>query len=305
MIIKLPDDHEIRVESTLEIAKKLIKLRYWDRIETADLNAWFGNFKTDEEKYFASGILLSIIYRSQKSIATFGANIIQIMLPNLLSRDGHFEVNDIESWERQLEIGKKSNIPVRFSTLEGVGDKPGKSGSQIYRKIAENFFHTDLGVRCENLKKEIIEDKRFKVLVLFDDIIGTGTQFKDYVDEFKLDECGVKIYYFPFAAYKDSYELLNNVHNNIYINPVEIITENESLFSENNLAFFNRFHSENSPEELKKYYLDICIKYNIRASDKLGFGELALTYIFNNSMPNNNIALLWYKSSCWNKLVAR
>ncbi len=138
MTIKLPYDHELRVESTLEIAKQLIKLRYWDRIEVADLNAWFGNFKTDEEKYFASGILLSIIYRSQKSISTFGANIIQIMLPSLLSKDNIFEVNDIESWEEKLEKGKRTNIPVRFSTLEGLMISLAKVALKSIEKYLKN-----------------------------------------------------------------------------------------------------------------------------------------------------------------------
>ncbi|MHA2798013.1 phosphoribosyltransferase-like protein [Vibrio harveyi] len=303
--MKIPEKHEQIYDYAVKVTKKLIRFNYWDRLEISDLDAWLDNFESDEEKYFASGILLSIIYRSNKSINTFGANIIQIKLPNILKKHGIYNIECIESWETDLKIGQTNKLPIRFSAIEGIDGKPGKSGSTIYRAICNKHFHSRLGVLCNEVSTKLKSDDNFKVLVLFDDILGTGTQFRSYIDKFKIDDLGIKILYFPFAAYQESIDSIHEDYKNIIVCPVEVLTESESLFSEDNLAFFNKFHSENTSEEIKEYYLNMCKKKNIKTKDTLGFGNLALTYFFSNSVPNNNIAALWYDSETWTQLVGR
>lgn len=303
--MKIPENHDQIYNYAVTVAKKLIKFNYWDRLELSDLEAWLDNFETDEEKYFASGVLLSIIYRSTKSINTFGANIIQIKLPNILKKYEIYSIECIESWEKDLKKGKADKLPIRFSAIEGVDGKPGKSGSAIYREICNKHFHSRLGVLCNEVSIRLEKDNNFKVLVLFDDILGTGKQFKKYIDTYNIDELGIKVIYFPFAAYQESIESIHANYTNIIVSPVEILTSSDSLFSEENFAFFNKFHSENTSEELKKFYLDMCRIKKINTRDVLGFGDLALTYFFNNSVPNNNIAALWYDSDTWTQLVGR
>ncbi|PML78822.1 phosphoribosyltransferase-like protein [Enterovibrio norvegicus] len=303
--MKIPDNHEQIYDYAVKVAKQLVRFNYWDRIEISDLEAWLNNFETDEEKYLASGILLSIIYRSNKSINTFGANIIQIKLPNILRENLIYDIECIESWEADLKNGKTSKLPVRFSAIEGIDGKPGKSGSSIYRAICNKFFHNRFGVLCSEVSERLEKDKNFKVLVLFDDILGTGTQFRSYLDKFRVDELGIKVIYFPFAAYQESITSIHSKYKNIIVCPVEVLTESESLFSQDNVAFFNKFHSENTSEDIREFYLKMCSNKNILAKDVLGFGELSLTYLFNNSVPNNNIAALWYDSDTWTQLVGR
>ncbi|MDE1244136.1 phosphoribosyltransferase-like protein [Vibrio aestuarianus] len=303
--MKIPEKHEQIYDYAVKVTKQLIRFNYWDRLEISGLDAWLDNFESDEERYFASGILLSIIYRSNKSINTFGANIIQIKLPNILKKYDIYSIDCIESWEADLKKGQTNKLPIRFSAIEGIDGKPGKSGSAIYRAICNQHFHSRLGVLCNEVSEKLKSDDSFKVLVLFDDILGTGTQFRKYIDKFEIDNLGIKIIYFPFAAYQKSIDSIHEDYNNIIVCPVEVLTESESLFSEDNLAFFNKFHSENTSEELKEYYLNMCNKKNIKTKDTLGFGNLALTYFFSNSVPNNNIAALWYDSETWTQLVGR
>ncbi|EGR1326712.1 hypothetical protein D9U63_23410, partial [Vibrio parahaemolyticus] len=66
--MKIPEKHEQIYDYAVKVTKQLIRFNYWDRLEISDLDAWLDNFESDEERYFASGILLSIIYRSNKSI---------------------------------------------------------------------------------------------------------------------------------------------------------------------------------------------------------------------------------------------
>ncbi|MBY7857082.1 hypothetical protein KW419_02255 [Vibrio fluvialis] len=304
MKIKIPPNHEIIYESVINIAYKLIQFNYWDRISRSDLDAWLDNFETDEEKYLSAGILLSIIYRNDKSTKSFAANIIQIKLPNILKEHGIHCINSIEEWEADLKKGNR-RLPIRFSALEGVDGKPGKSGSTIYRDIRQEFFHSELGILFEDVKKVVTNDSNIKAIILFDDIIGTGEQFDGYIKENELYDLGVKILYFPFAAYKNSYEEINKQYKNIIICPVEVINDSESLFSEKNIAFFGKMHQEYTPEELKELYIKMCKKKKIKSKMLLGHGDLALTYFFNDSVPNNNIAALWYDSDTWTKLAGR
>ncbi|MBE4609652.1 phosphoribosyltransferase-like protein [Vibrio navarrensis] len=304
MAIKITQNHVNIYESVINIAYKLIKYNYWDRISRSDLDAWLDNFETDEEKYLSAGILLSIIYRNDKSTKSFAANIIQIKLPNILKEHGIHCISSIEEWEADLKKGNHT-LPIRFSALEGVDGKPGKSGSTIYRDIRQEFFHSNLGILCKDVKEKVTNNSNLKAIILFDDILGTGEQFESYIIENELYDLDIKILYFPFAAYNDSYEEINKKYNNVIVCPVEVINDSESLFSEKNIAFFGKVHQEYTPDELKELYIGMCKRKNIKSTILLGYGDLALTYFFNDSVPNNNIAALWYDSDTWTKLAGR
>ncbi|MBO2639338.1 hypothetical protein I6M42_22200 [Shewanella algae] len=303
--MKIPENHEAVYEDAVDVAKKLIRFNYWDRLEISDLEAWLDNFDTKEEKFISSAILMSIVYRNVKSIRTFGANIIQIKLPKLLEEHDIYQVDSIKSWENDLKFGAKHKVPIRFSAIEGMDGKPGKSGSTIYREICNKYFNKSFGVFCSDVTDRINSDRNFKALVLFDDILGTGTQFNTYVSKFDIDNLGIKVFYFPFAGLKDSIDKIHSKYKNIIVSPVETLTEEDSLFSDSKYNFFNKFNNYNNCEVIKNFYLEMCNKNDIKTKELLGFGELALTYIFNNSVPNNNIAALWYDSETWTQLVGR
>lgn len=303
MSIVIPEHHEIHYDNVREIAESLIKLRYWDGVELSNLNNWLSNFKSDEEKYLSAGILLSLIYRNEKSISSFASNIIQIKIPNILFKSDIYKINSLDDWHDKLTKGD-TTLPIRFSTIDD-DTIPGKSGDALYRSIQRKFFHKNLGIKCRNLDDTINNFPHVKAIFLLDDMLGTGEQFEEFVSTHKLDTKRVQFYYFPLAGIESSTIRLNEKYKNIKIIPVEILTNAQSLFSSENNAF--RTNTPPPTEELlKQFYLDICRTRKIKTKMKVGYGDFALTYLFKDSTPNNNIAMLWYdEKSVWTKLTGR
>ncbi|WP_411953164.1 hypothetical protein [Aeromonas caviae] len=303
MSISIPQHHEIHYDNVLEIAERLIKLRYWDGFEINNLNNWLSNFKSDEERYLSAGILLSLIYRNEKSISSFAANIIQIKIPNILLKNNIYNINSLDDWHNKLTRGDTS-LPIRFSTIDD-DTLPGKSGDALYRAIQRKFFHKTLGIKCHNIDTTIQKYPHVKAVFLFDDILGTGEQFEEFVSNLDLENKNIKFFYFPLAGIESSAKILNDRYQNIRVLPVEILTDAQSLFSSENHSFKIN-NVQPTSEELKNFYLNMCKERKIKTKMKIGHGDFALTYVFKDSVPNNNIALLWYdEKSVWTKLTGR
>lgn len=280
---------------------KLIDLNYWDTIEKETLSSWLNNFESPEERYLAISILGCLIFRNKKSIESFGANIFHIILPQLLSDNQIYEIESIRKWETLLSDGKsKSILPFRFSTIENIDDYPAKSGSIIYKSLQGIYFDKTLGINCGSLDK--LESK-IKAIILFDDFVGTGEQFLTFYSKYKLEQLNKKIIYIPLAAYEKSISLLNKKCNNLIVHPVEKISKECEFFNEHNKYLNHKDIS--TPKEFSNFYLDFCKRKKIKMRNKLGYGDMGLTYCFSDSTPNNNLSLLFYKDTSWSGLLKR
>ncbi|MGR5281618.1 phosphoribosyltransferase-like protein [Photobacterium damselae] len=268
---------------------------------------WVNNFKNSEEKFLASCILDSIIFRNKSAMSAFSSQIFHIILPQLLSEKNIYEIESLSQWENDLMSSKARSIfPFRFTTIEGVDKKTGKSGQSLIRDVQREFFDKELNLSIYTLTDpEFIKKAKnaFNTIIILDDVQVTGSQFTDFIETFNLTESPFQYIYIPYAAFEDSINELNSKYNNIDIKPVEVLSKEHSFFSEKNEAFGT--NDEELAENLKSMYLNICEKYGINVKEPLGFGDHALTYIFNNSTPNNNLPLLSYNGDNWNKLFTR
>ncbi|MEL4277242.1 hypothetical protein AAEH77_11960 [Shewanella xiamenensis] len=292
----LPNNSDEIFERVIQKSMTLIKLKYWDDIEKTQLNKWLNNFKTPEEKYLAAVILSKLMYRSKESIRAFGSHLFHIILPQLLEEIGIYKIQSLNDWEKILKMENSRCLPIRFSTIEGVDNQPGKSGSAVFRQIRKKYFNKSLGINCLNLHET---PAHVKAIIFFDDIIGTGEQFCEFLEKYNIKQLDKKIIFCPFAAQEVGLKKIKAEYPDIIISPVEILDESSGLFSQHN-KMLNQEHVE-----FKEFYLKTCQKYSIKTSMKLGHGELALTYCFNDSSPNNNIAALWYQGESWNSLIQR
>lgn len=299
--MKIPPCSDELYSKIVDRCYKLIDLHYWDTIEKETLLLWLNNFETPEERYLAISILGCLIFRNKKSIESFGANIFHIILPQLLSDNQIYEIESIKEWETILSDGKsRSILPFRFSTIENIDDLPAKSGSFIYKSLQRIYFDKTLGINCGSIDK--LEPK-VKAIILFDDIVGTGEQFLTFYSKYNLEQLDKKIIYIPLAAHEKSTSLLNEKYNNLIVHPVEKISKECEFFSEHNKYLNNKDIS--TPEEFLSYYLDFCENKKIKITNKLGHGNMGLTYCFSESTPNNNLSLLSYKDSSWSALLKR
>ncbi|MBT0384038.1 phosphoribosyltransferase-like protein [Morganella morganii] len=301
MKIKIDDQGKEIIDKIIEQSRFLIEIKYWDNLTISKLNDWLKNFDTLEERYLSVMLLHRLIYRSRDAYSSMGKEIFHTKIPQILEDKGIYTIQTISEWLHDINSPKISrSLPFRFSSISNVDCRPVKSGAVIYNLLEDEFFDRQLGWHCD--KYESLPD-RIKAIILFDDIIGTGEQFENFYLERGLDKSELTIIYIPFAAVSNIYKNLELKYSNLIISPVEVIMENHSFFSSEN-RFLNKKECFTS-EDFKELYLDFCRKKSIKVEDKLGKGELALTYVFNNSTPNNNLAILWHRDDGWNTLFKR
>lgn len=301
MTIEIDEQCEKITEKIIEQSRSLIEINYWDSLTIAKLNRWLGNFENKEEKYLAAMLLYRLIYRSRDATISLGKDIFHSKLPQILEDTNIYRTETISEWLRVINSSRDArSLPFRFSTISNVDRRPVKSSALIYSQLEDAFFDKNIGWSCDHYNEL---PTKIKAIVLFDDIIGTGEQFEKFYIERNLDKSHLKIIYLPFAAVSRSYTQLEEKYENLIISPVEIIKDEHSFFTDTN-RLLNQ--SPNfTPDTFKSFYLEFCRKKGINVNDKLGKGELALTYIFNDSTPNNNLAVLWHKEDGWHTLFKR
>lgn len=290
------------IDSFIENAELLIKFNYWDNLTIRKLHGWLSNFKSREEKYLAASILNSIIFRSEKAKLALSENIFHILLPQILEENDVYKINNIKEWLNELSGRRCRELPFRFAAINNVDGKAVKSGEVILSAIQKQFFESSLTVSLD-AANNLIEKGKIKALIFFDDIIGTGTQFKKFYEKSLLSTKEIKVFYIPFVAVENSYKNLESEHANLFIRPVEVIDSSHMFFSKSNIAL-NVIDSL-SHEDFKEFYLNLCNENNINIDGNLGKGGLELTYVFNNSTPNNNLSILVHHNDQWNQLFKR
>jgi hypothetical protein len=302
MPINLPENAEDIIERIFDNTKLLIRYKYWDGISEKTLCSWINNFISLKERYLAAVILSSLIYRNNITNEAFGAQLFQIIIPNYLEDNNIHSIDCIQSWMSSIETSKVSHLPFRFSTIEGVDNKPGKSGSVIYRKLKKLFFSSDLGVGSHAYEK-VLTDKKIKLVIIFDDILGTGQQFETFMELFKVSKYSCKILYCPYVAQKEGLQFINSNYPDVDVIPIETIDDSCGVFSPKNKLI--ELCDDTSIEDFKTFYENMCAEKGFKIKKIFGEGNQALTYLFNDSTPNNNIAALWYQDENWQRLVKR
>lgn len=190
--MNIPFNHEEIISNTISNCKSLISLNYWDNINNVKLMAWVNNFKTSEEKFLASCVLESIIFRNKSAMSAFSSQIFHIILPQLLSDKKIYEIESLSKWENDLMSPKSRSIfPFRFTTIEGVDKKTGKSGQSLIRDVQREFFDKDLNLSIYTLTEPNFV-KRAKssinTIIILDDVQVTGSQFTEFIEKFNLTE---------------------------------------------------------------------------------------------------------------------
>lgn len=297
-MFELPPEWESFYEDMTWNARKYIKINFW-QIKEEDFLLWLKNFETDHEKFIAALIIYRIIYRNNDSMLSMYYYIIDIILPNVLADLG-FELPHLDELHKRLNRGEA--LPFKFSTIENVDDQTGKSGNTILRDFARyGGFHKRFKISSERLSD--IDRETCKVVVLFDDIMGTGEQFTSYLEKYHHNTKGLTLIYTPLSATRSAIDSFNHEKfTNVKIAPVEILDERYNFFDK---KFMPKIAESIDNKKLREIYIDL-IKHKTKLKHNLlGRGDQALTYIFSVSTPNNTLPILWYSDDQWHGLVPR
>ncbi len=159
-----------------------------------------------------------------------------------------------------------------------------------------------------NKKEQVFWDD--KVILLVDDIIGTGEQFSDFVNTIILRSDKIQerfsnsriIYFTPVATEFGTKDILNFIGEKVELHSGIVL---KKLFSENN-DIWNK--STILPrDKIEKICQKYAKKLNINSRDLLGYKDSQLLVAFQDHTPDNTIPLLWYKNGSieWENLLRR
>jgi len=301
MAFNAPINYDENFKETVERVLKLIELKYIDNIEKGILKRWLKNFTTPEEKYFATLILTKLIYRSEKAILSMFQNIIELVLPELLTKLNIYEVPSLKEWKKGLITPITiQTLPFCISTVTGVDNNIGKSGEDLNRLLKEKqIIYKSINLNLIHSKPI---PKKLNTIILIDDIAGTGKQFEKFYNKYKDRlEHFQHIIYVPLVAYYESIDFIEDLDDRIHMHPLETLDSEKVFLSDST----EKFDGQNTYQDLNTFYHDLLANKGISFSAKQQHYSKNTLYIFKISSPNTNLPLIYHEDDSWNKLFTR
>ena len=302
----MPHNGLTYTEEVLERCRGLIQCGVWAGLHVARLRHWLTNFRTDEERYFAACVLDNLIYRSEQQTVSLIRQLLQRTLGDLTRQDPT-PLGAVPDWLKLLGTDPHGTDPrLRLVALVQRDDPPTKSAYVIarlmkrYLRINESWIITPWGV-AESAAKGT------QVFIYIDDFLGTGDQFSEIARLEKLEPTFDATYsaYAPLAAHVRGITALRNSYPQLKVAPVEVLSEEYSLFSPKSLTFDD---GVNTPEAAERFYNALVASRGITlfGCDRRGYGGLELAYTFSHAVPDNCLPILWYAHSAdWHPLLDR
>lgn len=280
----------------------LIGRGIWSGIKPVRLRRWLKNFETDEDRYFAACVLDSMIYRSDEQTTSLAVHLFQRSLVDLARLDPP-TTGPAEGW---LDCLRGQSSPIRLVCAVKRSDFTHKSGHLVSR-----LMKRQLQIRQQWISKAWELDQHVKaggrIFVFIDDFLGTGQQFEELIQQENLDWIFERAYvaYAPFVAHKEGIRYLTARYPNLRITAAETLDERHGLFNQKAKCFDD---GVNTPDGAKEFYFDLVQRKRlaVRQTELLGFGGLALAYVFEHAVPDNNLPILWSPGSAnWMPLFDR
>lgn len=278
----------------------------WDGINFSDVEAFLTNFGND--KMVGLVLLDMLIYYSCEQEKFIIENLVRLLNRDLwISK----KVGERDQSIKKIKEGLK-NIYSNMCFVPVEDHDPSDSAfslSAMYKK-SECVPRTIEFIEVENVPLMITMKKKY--FVFYDDIVGTGKQFKDFwsvtkhfgrynvtLKEISEKNPDVQFYYLVFGGYKKSIDMLEKQFSNLKIIVSEVFTSDYSIFDDANEYWeFNK-----GKKELVLEYIN---KKESELKSKNSFG-LNLPILFQHSRASNtSLSLYWFeKQGKWKELYRR
>lgn len=206
---------------------------------------------------------------------------------------------------RRLEAGKLKRDELVVSYLGEVG----KSGARYARLFAdENSVYADQVKEPRDLP-EALAAEPVQVLVLVDDMLGSGDQATQFLEELEtrlggvIRKRGIRVVLVVLAGFADAerrvVETAERLELPVHVHLCDPLGESDRCFS----ADAPVFGSEAEREEAR----GLAESYGRRLQRKapLGYGDVQATIVFDESCPNGTLPILWDRKDGWKALFPR
>lgn len=297
--MKLPDNATLFVQAVKADSKKLIERGLWD-IPMARLESWSKQFLGSDEQFFSACLLDQLIFRTQHQ---FEAGLRSLFRSNL---NGELFSSTHDLHLSQI-IASQSDPKLRLVPVICETDPPTKSGPLVLRRL-QRILQVNQRWMCWPWQAtKGIGDEGIKVIVFVDDFLGTGRQFVRFFRQWGFHEHieGIQYFYAPVVAHQVGIDHLAGELPAVCVVSAETLDQSHTFFS--NYVWDRLGQGCVSAEEAKAWYIDYAGQKGINPPEvgSLGYGDLALTFGFSHSTPNNALPILWCETIDWQPLLER
>lgn len=304
MAFEIPEYYEGFSRDVKIKFRSLVLNRIIDSIDLSNFDAWWINFTTDEERYFAAQLLSAAIIRTQQMHKSSYRQIVEVILPDLLRKVDAWQFRCLEDFESSLS-NRTLPASVRFMPVDGakIDKRPGNSGDTVIRS-----FGLSAGTHDDYLLRADENDSWTnlpRLLVFIDDLLGTGTQFSNFANAYRIEQIPDQTLcvYVPLLATTQGMQSITEKFPRVEIRPVEILTRSAGFFSglDEQPEVWAR-DRKNTVEEVKRFYRDMMTKREIGPESHY---TLELSVLLNERSPNNSLKAYWTTQGRWHPLLPR
>ncbi len=300
---KLPNNSDVYTSKIIQRSYDLINTGIWTGIKKTTLDSWINNFKDELEQYFAACVLDCLIYRSNDQTMALARHLFQRSLTDAIRKITPQPVFFRDLLQTLQQDNKEKIRLVIVEPLNATSQI--KSSSVLLRMIRRELaIKSEWIIGSSKINEEI--KRGVKLFVFIDDFLGTGVQFKKFADHLDINKLSkdATFIYAPLVAHESGIKLLKGSFPDLHLTSVEVLTENNELFSSSAGAFNDR---TNTVANAKDFYHGLLNKYHIDliGGDRRGYGGLEVLYAFEHAAPDNSLPIIWWDKSAWVPLFPR
>ena len=243
----VPSSGGAYIEQILERSEALIATGIWAGLTSNRLRTWWKNFSTPEEKYFGACVLDSLVFRSRDQTIALMTQLFQRSLPDL-SRKALPTLGFQDNWMEALS--GVADPEIRLVVVIKPHDNPTKSGPILARMYRRHLkIHPDWIIWPWRMNDPA--NSNVKSFVFIDDFVGTGEQFCEFTEHFKIDGLFGSRYciYAPLVAHIEGIKEISMKYPKLNLCTVEELDYTYGLFKPESPCFDD---GTNSPAIAKR-----------------------------------------------------
>jgi len=262
--------------------------------------SWCNQFCGDEERFFAACVLDQLIFRTAQQ---FEAGLRSLFRSNL-SGTVFPAAEDLRLSEL---MSSREDAKIRLVPVICETDPPTKSGPLVLRRLQRILQVSSKWMCWPWQATDSIRDNGVSVVIFVDDFLGSGAQFERFFTQWGFNQHtdAAKYFYAPVVAHEQGLKYLGGVLPDVCVVPAERLGDSHAFFSKEVWDRLGR--GRISETDAREWYAEFARQKNLEPSNVgiFGYGDLALTFGFGHSTPNNSLPILWYETAAWQPLLER
>ncbi|TXI47114.1 MAG: hypothetical protein E6Q50_14370 [Lysobacter sp.] len=290
-------DQQFFIDGVRDRVDHLSRIQVWPGVTGAGCQSWLRQFQDLDCGLLGACLLDNLIYRSKaQTLALFRA---VMTCPHLLPPSAASDFAFIKTLQGTRDP--------RIRLVPVIPGPPTKSGAYMLRLLDRDL---NLNGRWQILAENLGQlPAAVHTVIAIDDFCGTGRQFVtrflglDTVRQLRRDRPELRLIYMPAAAHQSGIDAILAADPGLQVFPGETLNSDHHFFDGRVLE---RYKMNGLRDILNDQYARILQAVPLGGGvGPKGYGELALTYAFEHTTPNNTLPIFWQKHERWFNLLER